>query len=408
MIDRDQYDTVKVESFKGINNEVSKNSVPTGELADAVNVDLDRNGKVFRRAGYVDIYTGSNTRCLTSFNGSLAFADGSALKRRDESGAVTTIHNKLNLSDNIAMIEVNGRLYHTDGESSLIADRDLSWTQWGIDPPGGGFHASGSNGGSLANTTYAVAVTKVSSDGEESGAPYTASADVPMNGKLQVSGMGGGKKNVYVSTGGAYHLEATTSGSSVSISKLEGGRVLAFEGKSRIPAGTLLAHHNGRIYVADGNILWYSEPYNYGLCDLRFNFFMFSDQLTMLGRGEFPGGMFVATTERTYWLRGGTPDAMNMLEILRYGAPRTVPVLVDGSVAGVEGKVEMWQSHKGLCIGGSDGSIINATDKKVAIPKSSGAAVAFRRDRGINQIISTSVKTANMGSGALRSEFTVE
>ena len=411
MYTTDPNTTFKYTGFNGINDQAAQHSVPTGEgevdLTAAINVDIDRYKKLFRRQGFTAVYNGTNIRCLTPFEGGLMFADGAELKHRSSTGVVNTVHSLLAQTDTICMAEVNGDMVVSDGQEIWTVAPDLSYRILGVNPPATEPNVSASSGGSVPQGVYLVAVTMISATGEESGAPFVTEVELTDRGSIQVSNMpnseGSVKKNVYVGVGDSLFLEATVSGASVTISSLVGGRVLQFQHKTRTPPGTHMVHTKGRLFIADGNVLWYSEPLDYGKCDMRSGFIVFPEPITMLTER-----LFIATDSNTYLLRGDNPDQLVLLEILKYGTPKTKAAEVEGSYLGdTGGRVEVWQSNRGICIGAEDGSIVNITDKKVAMPKYDNAATIFRRDRGINQVIATGRKSGNIDSGRMRSEFTV-
>lgn len=411
MYSTDSNTTFKYKGFNGINDQAAKNSVPSEEgavdLTAAINVDIDRYKTLFRRQGFTSVYSGTNVRCLTPFEGGLMFADGAALKHRSSTGVVTTVHNALAQTDTICMTDVNGSMVVSDGQEIWTVTPDLSYQILGVNPPATEPNVSEASGGSVPQGLYLVAVTMVSETGEESGAPFVTEVELTSKGSIQVSNIpnteGSVKKNIYVGMGDALFHEATVSGSSATIRNLVGGRALQFQHKTRMPPGTHVVHAKGRLFVADGNVLWYSEPLDYGKCDMRSGFIVFPEDITML-----TDKLFVATASSTYWLRGDNPDQLVLMEILKYGTPKTQAVSVEGSYFGdAGGRVQVWQSNRGICVGDDDGSITNVTDKKVAMPKYDSAATVFRRDRGINQVIATGRKNGNIDSGRMRSEFTV-
>lgn len=414
MYSTDQNTTFKYNGFAGLDDQAAQFAVPSKEgpvaLTAAVNVDIDRYQKLFRRQGFTAVYNGSNIRCLTKMEDGLIFADGASLKYRSSTGAISTIHSMLAQTDTICMAEVNGEMVVSDGNEIWVVSQDLSYRLLGVNPPETEPNVSGGSGGSVPKGLYLVAVTMLSATGEESGAPFVTEVEVTdeNGGSISVSNMpnteGSVRKNVYVGMGDALFLEATVSGSSTTIRNLVGGRALQFQHKTRTPPGTHVVHAKGRLFIASGNILWYSEPLDYGKCDMRSGFIPFDEPITML-----TDKLFVSTESRTYWLRGDNPDQLVLMEMLKYGTPKTKAAEVEGSYLGnTNDRVHVWQSNRGICIGADDGSITNITDKKVAMPSYDNAAVVFRRDRGINQVIATGRKNGNIDSGRMRSEFTVK
>jgi len=88
MYSNDQNTTFKYNGFAGLDDQAAQFAVPSKEgpvaLTAAVNVDIDRYQKLFRRQGFTAVYNGSNIRCLTkngrwSYFRGWGFAENTAL-----------------------------------------------------------------------------------------------------------------------------------------------------------------------------------------------------------------------------------------------------------------------------------------------------------------------------------------
>jgi hypothetical protein len=148
---------------------------------------------------------------------------------------------------------------------------------------------------------------------------------------------------------------------------------------SEPPIGHLIAYGHGRAWIAQGPVIWYSEPYSLNDFDLARGFLPLESRITMLR--PVKGGVFFSDSQRTYFGAGADPTAMDIalvsespaiegtdqrLEMFRFG---------DGSTAG-EGAI--WTARNGICVGLPSGQVINLTSQKLSYPTAlKGAGICF-------------------------------
>jgi hypothetical protein len=146
---------------------------------------------------------------------------------------------------------------------------------------------------------------------------------------------------------------------------------------SNPPVGNLLTYLSSRIFVAQGNIGWYSEPFAYGWFDLAKNFIDFGSTITMWKAVD--NGIYVGMPDKVVFLAGTDPKDFSY----RIVSPSPVIVGTDTYVWGnqvgggeVTERVVMWTSQDGIYVGQPDGKVINITKDRVVSPDvSSGNAV---------------------------------
>jgi hypothetical protein len=146
------------------------------------------------------------------------------------------------------------------------------------------------------------------------------------------------------------------------------------------PIGSRLAYFNGRIYVAQGNVLWYSEPYATGAFDLARNFIPFEERIRMVR--PVRDGIFVGTDKRTIFLVGDNPRDVKFIEVADYPPIEGTDAKLDLSITGLEvpefsGSGAIWTSEKGICVGSSGGLFINVTRRKLSYPRATFGAGLF-------------------------------
>lgn len=138
------------------------------------------------------------------------------------------------------------------------------------------------------------------------------------------------------------------------------------------PIGSIIRSFSGRVYIAQGNTLWYSEPYGPSLFRLATNYIPFPAKIVMVA--PVLDGIFVSTTRKIYFLQGKDPKQFQQIVIAHYPAIEGTDVEVDG-IALNAGKisplpVQMFTTTTGICVGAAGGKLENLTFDSLEYPKS--------------------------------------
>lgn len=148
------------------------------------------------------------------------------------------------------------------------------------------------------------------------------------------------------------------------------------------PAGTVLGAHGGRVWIGDGCMLCFTE----GAGGWHF----WQDAAAQI---EMPGeitmirsvddGLYVGTTAGTYVLAGMDPARMPFRRV-------SIDPVIPGSDLSVRAddwgrfdpqNAALWTSPRGICLGLSQGLLVNLTTNRVAldVPASEAAAIVLPR-----------------------------
>ena len=144
------------------------------------------------------------------------------------------------------------------------------------------------------------------------------------------------------------------------------------------PIGHIVRVHSGRVYIAVGNALWYSEPFAPNLFRQGTNWVMFPGKITMIA--PVIGGLFVSTANKIYFLLGNNPKEFTQQVVAHYPAIEGTDVEVDG-IAVLAGELshmpmQMFTTANGICVGLADGRLMNLTFETLDYPKAvRGSAV---------------------------------
>ncbi|HAR06002.1 MAG TPA: hypothetical protein DCR72_10585, partial [Pseudomonas sp.] len=148
-----------------------------------------------------------------------------------------------------------------------------------------------------------------------------------------------------------------------------------------MPGGHLAQSWNGRLLVANGRTLYYSQPLRPAVCDLRHGYVRFPSPITMVA--PVRGGAFVADQGRVYFLDGTDPDQWSM-RTTAAGAPACgAYALVPGSLFPEmpDVPVAVWLGPGGFVLGLPDGTTLSPQVARLKLePGGSGSlAVTNRR-----------------------------
>ena len=247
---------------------------------------------------------------------------------------------------------------------------------WGLDAPSsqGIYQANGS----LSDGQYLAALTFMDADGVESGASEIVSLNCA--GGVVFSNLPTSSEAaslcLYLSTpnGSILYRVATvdigTASYTVSISGYDENKQLESEFISKPPAGSIIRHHNGRLHIVVGSVVYETLPYS--LDYVKHDFTQFPADISVYE--PISTGIFVAA-DKTYFR---TEDGMR--EILPFGA-------IPGSGRRDTFKNTVsWQSVNGYVTGFPDGSV-KVYDEHVAPGGADSAATLIRQQDGLRQAV---------------------
>jgi len=295
----------------------------------------------------------------------------------------------------VAYEDIKGDIYFTDGNVTGIYSND-TLLPMGIPVPALN-PVLVSSTGILPAGRYGVIFTSVDSAGLESGATFAEYIDLPEDSAIVVTGIPATSAdaaylNVYATrdNGSTFykHSAANFGDASITIAAQPSGVICRTQFMDKMPAGHMLAFHQNRLYVAVDNIIYYSEPYNYGITDISKNFIMLPSRVTLMA--PEPQGLFVsAKDDKTYYVSGQDPAKFSMVEKADYPANENTQARIDLDMfgEGVGGEVWVWASKRGICSGIIGGSFRNLTKGKYAIPTGAVGSAIFSQKDGISQYL---------------------
>ena len=170
------------------------------------------------------------------------------------------------------------------------------------------------------------------------------------------------------------------------------------------PHATALCASLGRIYLAEGNMLWATELYMFDYVDRTRNFMQFESEITMLG--SVTDGFYVSTETSVYFMSGPLGQMVRRTAVAD-GAVRGSMVRVPAASVRPERsdsrEALMFLTDTGVFMALDGGTCYNVTDSKVHFPEAVTSGALFRRQYGVNQYVvatnsgGTPVSTARIG-----------
>jgi hypothetical protein len=357
-------DPIKIGPFTGITNRRKRHALrdeatKTNALWAADNVDIDTTGRLARRAGYTlqtPLTAGDSLWCdgvnmYYRDNGTL-YRDGEPV----EAVGARCAYEKF----------PGGGVIYTDGSQLRYIDSD--GTPDKLAPAAPEEVELSTTTGTLQPAKYLVSVTGVATSGVEGPATAYGVHELTAIGGIQVAlpalPAGASSFRIYVSgpNGEVLAYHGTTSGSSHAINDYAEGMTLLTAGLAEMPGGSIVCIFNGRLLVADGNVVFISEPYNFGLYDPSLGYIVFPAAVTVIA--PMQNGVYIVAGA-TYWVQGADIRQSEFFERLPYGA-------VAGTVAKDDlTELVYWMGVKGLVQADVNGEVKNLQERDLAINEGS-------------------------------------
>lgn len=375
----------------------------TSALRDAENVDLDRHGKPQRREGYEQVIAATTAHSLwgdPDFPFGL-FVDGGTLRAMREDATVFDLQAAIGNAP-LSYAAVAGQVYWSSTQHNGRVTADAVAFPWGVPGPAGAPALSPAPTGALHAGRYQVTLTYLSALGEESGAPQAGVVDVAESGGIQIDNVpqppdGSMRIRVYATPANGdvfYFARDLAAGmTSVVLGQHRPGKPLETQFLEPMPRGHIVRLLNGRLYVASGSSLIFSEAMRYGLCDFARNRIGYPSRLAMIepldSGGDAPG-LFVAAGERTYWLGGPDPFTFKRKIAHPYGVVPGTSLQVPAKVFGLEGDgtVPYWLATNGVgCVGLPGGGVIPLRANQAIAPGADAGASLYRDVNGLKQVV---------------------
>lgn len=359
-------------------------AVRADALREAVNVDVLNTGALRRRKGYTARYAG-HAHSLYAAGDIALFVEDGDLKRLLPDFSATTL--RAGVGDLPMHYDtLNGEIVYMN---NAVAGRVVNGSPapLGVELPAAA-PVVAANGGLLDAGSYQFLATFVTASGEESGSSFSALLTLGAPGGVTVTlpqptepEVAQVRLYMTMADGDAFYAVATQAVGDTTLviaSPPTWGRECKTQYKTRLFPGEQVAAYRGRLYVAQGSVLWHSDPLAYGLLDPARNFLLFAAPIDVLLAVE--GGLYVVA-DKTYFLKGGGPDDFQRIEALGCGGARYSGTRFPDT------NVAVWYSDRGIALGSETGAVTLVQAAMVAPDAYARGAALVREHDSVRQIV---------------------
>lgn len=373
-------------------------SDPHPYLREAVNVDLDDEGYIRRRHGRRKLVELTNGHSLASIGPWLLVMDGDTLQWVDTSMSPPTprpLAGGLSPTP-MCWAYAGGSAFGCNGVDLIRVDPGPGAKPWSVPPPAPPDLSPTS--GNLPPGQYLVALSCVTADGREHGARRPEMITLADTGGIQVSIAGvsptADQINLYLSdTNGDlpyYHSSVSQGTSAVDlVSPAPTTDPITVLGLAGPPPGVdRVASFGGRVLVAEGKALYWSQPLAYHLFDWVRDVQLLPSRVTMIA--PLNGGFYLADEQSIYWVEGTDPTSWRPRFVLEARSARGSPIILpERTLPQVDkpGTVTVWVTSDGLVAGAEDGTVQLLHQGTLALDIYQRASVLYRRHTGVRQLL---------------------
>ena len=404
----------------GMDQLSNETSLPRGACRDALNVEFDIYGNFRSRSGWTAAGAMTGAHSLWgALDGTFGlFAQDDKLKRLVVNAGlpmVATIMSGLSPSTRMSFHEHADQVFFTNGRDLGVVGR-ASASLIGIDVPtitG----AAALDFGSVPAGKYKVAISYVLPTGEESGLSDIASVELPTQGGIDVFtpavpgfASGASKLRTYCTPvngdvlylAGEYPLRMS---GTYDITDLKLSKQADNMNMTRLRGGAIVRGFNGRVMVANGDVLQFSQPFRYGLTKINTDFVRFNSRIVMVE--PVVDGVYVGVLEGTvYFLAGGGPSEFEQRVVsstrpIPYASSVVAPGRLPRKIAEKNDQnAVLWLGAMGYSLGLAGGMVMDIQSDRISLPAYTAGSTTVLTNAGIKQILSVveSAETAGQGS----------
>lgn len=374
-------------------------SMKAGTVRKAVNVDINSAGGVRRRGGYAVAVPGTGFHSIFSSALGVFVGNGPNLFQLDPDTLQLTFICAMGSAEPLSFSEYNDALYVTN-PSSLWRVTAAGASPVGVPAPQRPSvvpHPAGT----LVPGRYGVAISAVVG-GEESPALYLGEYQLDAGLKLtDLLLRDGARYRVYITpqNGDVLYLcdEFDAAFTEYVVSVTPDGAPCQTLNMEPMPAGSIVLGTRGRLYVAAGSVLWYSEALRPHLLSPRSNFIPFVGDIRFLASVD--DGLYVADDRGVWWLPGMDPTAASMVQVsqikvVKHSATTVPSDALPASIRGALDDAAVWLSESGYMVGRAGGSVVPLHPERIKLsPDQEGRSVLMVRG-GIKQVITLTAAPA--------------
>lgn len=384
---------MRIDTFKGLNNQQAPTEFGLGGMYEAKNVDITDAGKLRLRNGRTKLTDVAVSAAWSSGEGEMLYqAEGDLyLMQRGQPELSRLVVSGLTKTFNLNGFKLNDKVYWSNGSQSGEIVNGVN-KSIGIATPVA--QTATQFAGQMPAGRYMYAVTVTRSDGYESSAGLSGLIEITEGGIEVPSPVAQGAivSNLYLTTANGevlYHAKSANYGEPLMYAGNTVDLVtpLRYQFCNQPPHFDLATFYRGSMYYAKDNVLYASKPMNYGMVDYATDYVQFNGVIVLLQAVE--NGIYVATPYETVFLSGNTIKELAYNKVLDYGAIKGTAKRIYAStiVPKQAGNVCLWASNRGLIAGFDGGQVTNLTDGVFAFPDFVYGTGLLREENGLRQYL---------------------
>lgn len=392
--------TVEITEFAGLNNTLPPERTPSKYLKEAINIDIDKSGGIHKRPGYQLKIPGNFHSVWGEGNNFLGVKDNNLVRIRSDYTTEILAPYPHNERISYASIDSSSDVFFVsqDLQGHII---DNMVYPIGYQAPQSPILTEITGSGNLTKGIYQVALTYVASNGIESGARLATQISINSGSRINVTNIKASTEvgikaiRIYCSTpnGETLYLvgEMQNLSNDFIIGDVRNEGIVPLKSFNMYPApkGDIIRYYRGRLFIADGNILWYSSPHSFNWWNLQSDFFSFESEITEVM--PVKNGIWIGTEHGLKYLAGKIPEQMELHDQEPVSVVRNTGQKISGAYIFIDntpiGYKWLVTTDKGVFVCFNDGIALNTTEQNVVFPKAEQGVSTFIQQDGINRYL---------------------
>jgi hypothetical protein len=372
---------VKLDTFLGINNIADPARLQGGEMTAAENVDIGARGELLHKRGFELLRAGAASSVHVAPFGVFALFGNDLLLLDTQGNVLRPVYDTLGYTRVWYVTLPDGRVGFSNGLINGIASATET-SSWGVPTP------VDAGTGAAGDTQYQITYVRLT-DGLEGPPAFGGLIDLSQ-AIIGLPALTGYAINIYAAPYGEamFLLGSTTTDTFDPLGRPLGVQYVE-RPRSAPPVGTVMAAWRSRVLIAQGNVLWATQPYRFESAGLTQDFVQLPAPITgLFGTAE---GIFVGTTSGLYFLEGATLDTLILKQLA--GTPVVLGSMIEIDQNYLDEKVRPQSQQCAVCLVGGfvtllsgNGQAQNLTAERYAADTAEVYAAVRVRD-GVGQYV---------------------
>ena len=394
----------------GVDLLASETAIDRKAVRAADNIDIGDTGEFSTRVGHTVVQPGTGFHSMHHTDRTTLVVKNANVYAYNADTNTPHLIMELPYPELVEFTDYNGHVYFTASSGTwwLPSDEFIP-RPVGSNPPDVLPNVTPATTGTLTAGKYVVGVSVVDDRDEESAMVVVGQVELTESGGIRLAGMAPelvGRWRVYITPPDGEELylaeEFSRSFGEYVVTSQPDGAIRRTQYLAPMPGGQFIRGRNGRLYVASGDTLWFSEPLRPHLRDARHGYIKFVGQIRFIEPVE--EGMFVGDDRGVWFMAGDDPTNTKMRLMHPARAVKRSSTLIAGSHFGDDVTQSdryhaLWLSTEGYVLGHPSGNITPLQPERVRIADGLEGRTRFLTRDGLRQVITLIATADNFGYG---------